>query len=102
MVTYPQIFVLEYKHPLEDVDYPVSLVNWMTSGESATVTSLVFSTGIDVGTGAKEPTISGTTLTFWLDGGTHGVTYYGQAVIETSGTRTFVIDFSITVIDPTA
>jgi hypothetical protein len=101
MTYVPVIVVLIPKHPLEEIDYPVSLDPWLDDAETATLASIDFDPGITLGTGGKLAAVSAGFLTFWLSGGTHGSTYLGQAVLSTSGSRTLVIDFSISVIDPT-
>lgn len=97
----PSLVILANKHPLEDIDYPVSLDPWLDDAETATLASIDFDAGITLGTGGKTAAVAAGILTFWLSGGTHGSTYLGQAVLSTSGSRTLVIDFSISVIDPT-
>lgn len=97
----PRLVVLEGKHPSEVVDYPIDLSPWLPDGDTvSTLTSCTAGAGITVA-GSPAPAVAAGILTFWLSGGTTGVTYYIQAVFVTAGGRTLVADFQITVTDPT-
>lgn len=96
----PRLVVLEGKHPSEVVDYSLDFDDWLVGAETiATLTSCTAATGITVGS-SPAPAISGTTIVFWLSGGTSGTAYLGETVIVTSGGRTLVADWQITVTDP--
>lgn len=97
----PRLVEMEGKHPSEVVDYALDFDDWLVGAETlSTLTSCTAGAGITVGS-SPAPAISGTTVVFWLSGGTSGTTYNVQVVVVTSGGRTLVADASITVTDPT-
>lgn len=102
MMTYsPRIVVLEGKHPSEVVDYSLDFAGWLVDGETLqTLSSCAADSGLTIGA-APAPAISGTEVVFWASGGTTGATYAGETVVVTSGGRTLVADWQITVTDPT-
>ena len=100
----PRLVELEGKHPSEVVDYALDFADWLVGAETlSSITSCTATAGITVAAGATPPApaISGTTVVFWLSGGTTGTAYDVAVVVVTSGGRTLVADARITVTDPT-
>ena len=98
----PRVVVLEGKHPSEVVDYALDFDDWLVGAETlSAITSVTVGSGITLGSGGQAPAISGTTVVFWLSGGTTGTTYAIEVIVTTSGGRTLVVDCQITVTDPT-
>lgn len=97
----PRIYVLEPKHPDEIVDYPISLSPWVPTGDSATIVNgVTASSGLTI-LNSPAPAITNNILIFWVSGGTHGATYNIEVRFSTTGGRSFVADFQLTVHDPT-
>lgn len=97
----PRLLALEAKHPSETVDYSIPLSPWLPTGDTAaSLTSCTATTGLTIAS-SPAPSVASDTLTFWVSGGTSGATYFIQAVFVTTGGRTLVADFQITVVDPT-
>lgn len=103
MTTYtPRIIVLDGKHPGELVDYAPDFVDQLVGAEILqTLTSCTVGTGLTLGS-SPAPAISGSTVVFWVSGGTHGQTYRVTITVVTSGGRILVMVGEITVTDPTA
>jgi hypothetical protein len=70
------------------LDYVFDWSTWLASGETITSYTVTVPTGITLGTGAKAPSQAAGKVTYWLSGGTAGVTYPIQCTIVTSAGRT--------------
>lgn len=97
----PRVVVLEGKHPSEVLDYSLDFDAWLVGAEAlSAITSVTVGSGLTLGTGGQAPAISGTTVVWWLSGGTTGTTYAIEVIVTTSGGRTLVADCTVTVTDP--
>lgn len=98
----PRAVELEAKHPLEILDYSLECEGWLVSPETLSSVAVTVPSGLTLTpSGRPAPTISGSVVTFWVSGGTHGESYAIQVTLTTSGGRTLVVDASLTVADPT-
>jgi len=88
-------------HPGDDLDHAVSFADWMATGDALATVAVAVATGLVLGTGAKAPAISGTSVILWLSGGTSGTTYGVEVTVTTDDARTKVQDCQLTVTDPT-
>lgn len=82
------------KDPTAVLDYQFYWGAWLASGESITATNIVVPPGITL---QSQPVVSGAMVTFWLAGGTAGVTYLIQCEIQTSQGRTDSRSFNLQV-----
>jgi hypothetical protein len=93
---------LDGQAPTEVLDHALDFASQIPTGDSLTGSpTVVVASGITLTpSGKASPAVSGTTVVFWLSGGTHGETYEGQATVATTNGRTLVAGFLIAVIDP--
>jgi hypothetical protein len=93
---------MEGKHPSEILDYSLDYDDWLVGSETLSTVAVTVASGLTLTpSGKPAPAISGTLVTFWVGGGTHGQSYAIEITTTTSGGRTLVADASITVTDPT-
>ena len=98
----PRTVELEAKHPSEILDYSLDFDDWLATAETLSTCSVTVGSGLTLTpSGKPAPAISGTLVTWWVSGGTHGNSYPIEVTVTTSGGRTLVADASITVTDPT-
>lgn len=103
MSTYePAPVQLDGQAPTEILDHALDFSAQIPSGDSLTGTPTVaVGSGITLTpSGKPSPVISGTTVVFWLTGGTSGTTYEGEATVATTNGRTLVAGFQIAITDP--
>ena len=95
---------LDGQHPLEVIDHALDFRGQIPTGDTLTGTpSVSVATGLTLTpSGRPAPTIVGTTVVFWLSGGTSGTTYQGEVRVGTDGGRTLVGNFQIEIVDPAA
>lgn len=92
--------VLRGQHPGDVLDHAIDCADWLATGDALSTVAVAADAGITVGS-SPAPAISGTSVVFWLSGGTTGTTYNVQVTITTTGGRTKVIDCTIEIEDPT-
>ena len=103
MSTYTQAPVqLDGQAPTEELDHALDFAAQLPSGDSLTGTpTVVVGSGITLTpSGRPAPAISGTTVVFWLTGGTTGTTYEGRVTVTTANARILVGGFQIAIADP--
>ena len=98
----PAAVQLEGQHPLEVLDHALDFASQIPTGDSLTGSPVV---DVEAGltltpSGTAAPAISGTTVAFWLGGGTAGTTYAGEVRVTTANGRTLVANFEIAIADP--
>lgn len=81
------------------LDFVFDWSSWLASGETISSFTVTVPTGITLGTGAKAPSQADGKVTYWLSGGTAGVTYPIQCTIVTSAGRTDNRKMIIRVVD---
>jgi hypothetical protein len=93
---------LDGQAPTEVTDHALNFADQIPTGDSLTGSpTVVVASGITLTPSTKPaPAVSGTTVVFWLSGGTHGTTYEGRVTVATTNGRTLVAGFLIAVIDP--
>lgn len=98
----PAAVQLEAKHPREAVDYALDFARRLQTGDDLdSIDSFDVESGITLTpSGKTAPAISGTTVVFWLGGGTAGSTYAGEVKVTTAAGRELVACFEIEIVDP--
>lgn len=81
------------------LDFAFDWSDWLASGETISTQAITVPTGITLGTGAKAPSQSEGKVTYWLSGGTVGVSYVIQCTITTSAGRTDNRKMIVRVVD---
>lgn len=75
--------------PNATLDYQFSWAAWLATGETITGATVVADpAGLTVAPSGKPTTFDGTSVTFWLTGGTDGATYRVTCSVTTSAGRT--------------
>jgi hypothetical protein len=99
------LILLDPQHPNSILEYGIGFTDWLAeSGDALATATVTASNGINIGDGgvAPAPLIDDfNNVIFWISGGISGQTYTGQVVVTTTNGRTEVIDWQISIIDPT-
>lgn len=98
----PAAVLLEAKHPREVTDYALDFADQLPADDALdTIDSFDVESGLTLTpSGKAAPDIVGTTVAFWLGGGTHGTTYAGELKVTSTGGRELVANFAIEIVDP--
>lgn len=75
------------KAPAAVLDYALSWVPWLTSGDAVASATWTAPSGITIAS-SPAPSLSANVATVWLSGGTNGVSYDIQCAVTTTGGRT--------------
>jgi hypothetical protein len=87
------------KDTASTLDFVFDWSSWLASGETISSFTVTATTGITLGTASKAPSQAAGKVTYWLSGGTAGVTYPIQCTIVTSAGRTDNRKMIIRVVD---
>ena len=99
-----RLIALEPQHPSASLDHALDFTSYLATGDTLTGTPTVTAAaGLTVHNGSDKPgpAIVGTTVVFWLSGGTAGTQYNGACAFETKDGREDVAEWQIQIIDPT-
>jgi hypothetical protein len=72
------------KAPASVLDYQLDWSAWLANGETISSADVTADAGITVNPTGKATSVSGGIVTFWLGGGTAGVTYHVTVTVTTT------------------
>jgi hypothetical protein len=72
------------KAPAAVLDYQMDWSNWLASGETISSADVTADAGITVNPNGKSTGTSGGVVTFWLGGGTAGMSYIVTVTVTTN------------------